>query len=589
VGVLPSGPFSTLIRLPFDSTNANARFDHSLGRSHALRGVYEFLKQERSNVRDLDLPERLSTGTVEQHSLRLSDTGSVGERVVNEIRFHTEWVTTGTSSASSAPTTIVQGAFNAGGAGLDNARRSRESELIDHVSFGRGRHSFKVGGQVDSGWYTYTDHSNLAGTFTFPGLVSYQAGRPQQFAQRSGSGVAQFNQFLFGAYAQDDIRLRKNLSLSVGVRWESQTHVTGHGNPAPRVGFAWAPFRSGRTTFRGGAGIFYQWLGADLFAQTMLLDGTRQSDLVLANPGYPDPFSGGPPPAALPGSITTLAPQTNQPYVMRGSIGLQQQVTKYFMLMTDVRLQRGVHLLDGRSFLRPDGGRTLEIESAAVSSNRGWMVMVSPAPSGGFGKRFFWYVNYLCSQVLNETDNPQQPPANSFDRHGDWGPSSNDVRHRFSAMLSGSPGRGFQLGTLFRATSASPYNITAGADLNRDTILNDRPAGIGRNNARGSGLIDLGSRVSWSHGVGTRKGPAEPTRSLVRIGGDSPNIPEFGSGAKPDAPQPILRYQFYAQAFNLLNHGNLTNYVGVITSPLFGNATAALPGRRLELGVKLSF
>jgi len=104
-------------------------------------------------------------------------------------------------------------------------------------------------------------------------------------------------------------------------------------------------------------------------------------------------------------------------------------------------------------------------------------------------------------------------------------------------MLSGSLGRGFQLGTLFRATSATPYTITAGADLNRDTILNDRPAGIGRNSARGSGLIDLGARLSWSHGIGTRKGPAEPTRSLVRIGGDSPNIPDFGNGAKPDAPQ----------------------------------------------------
>jgi hypothetical protein len=49
------------------------------------------------------------------------------------------------------------------------------------------------------------------------------------------------------------------------------------------------------------------------------------------------------------------------------------------------------------------------------------------------------------------------------------------------------------------------------------------------------------------------------------------------------------RTEFYIQAFNLLNHSNLTNFSGVLTSPFFGMATAAQPARRIEAGFKISF
>jgi len=46
---------------------------------------------------------------------------------------------------------------------------------------------------------------------------------------------------------------------------------------------------------------------------------------------------------------------------------------------------------------------------------------------------------------------------------------------------------------------------------------------------------------------------------------------------------------FYVQAYNVLNHANLTNFTGVETSPFFGHATAALPPRRIEIGTRFSF
>ena len=92
---------------------------------------------------------------------------------------------------------------------------------------------------------------------------------------------------------QDDWRARRNLTLSAGLRQEIQTHLGDASNLAPRGGLTWSPFKSGRTTVRAGGGIFYDWLEADVYEQTLRVDGVRQTDLVVRNPGYPDPFDGG--------------------------------------------------------------------------------------------------------------------------------------------------------------------------------------------------------------------------------------------------------------------------------------------------------
>ncbi len=76
----------------------------------------------------------------------------------------------------------------------------------------------------------------------------------------------------------------------------------------------------------------------------------------------------------------------------------------------------------------------------------------------------------------------------------------------------------------------------------------------------------------------------------VRIlrGGDASDL--LGSiGSLPGAAAKRLRTEFYIQATNLLNNTNLTGFSGVQTSPFFGQATAALPGRRIETGMRFSF
>ena len=92
-----------------------------------------------------------------------------------------------------------------------------------------------------------------------------------------------------GVYIQDDIKIRKNLTVTGGVRYEAQTHVPDKLNFAPRAGFTWAPFKSGKTTLRGSWGMFYDWLPTSTYLQTLQVDGVRQRELNIVNPSFPDP------------------------------------------------------------------------------------------------------------------------------------------------------------------------------------------------------------------------------------------------------------------------------------------------------------
>ena len=59
---------------------------------------------------------------------------------------------------------------------------------------------------------------------------------------------------------------------------------------APRLGLTWAPGKNGRTTIRTSYGVFYNWLGTNVYEQTLRVDGVRQQEINIINPTYPDPF-----------------------------------------------------------------------------------------------------------------------------------------------------------------------------------------------------------------------------------------------------------------------------------------------------------
>jgi hypothetical protein len=283
-----------------------------------------------------------------------------------------------------------------------------------------------------------------------------------------------------------------------------------------------------------------------------------------------------------------------QPAIYQASVGVEQQFPGNVTLRVNYNYQRGVHLLRGRNINAPLAtgdrpnpalGNVTQIESSANSFNSMLHFNFNWARPG----RFFVGANYILSRSTSEADGPTALPADNLNLRGERGPSLNDARHRFFFVSNVTLWRGLRLGTTLQASSATPYNITTGFDDNADTVINDRPRGVNRNSARGSGRHNANLRLSYGFGWGQPREPAGGGGPQVRIfrGGEGSDI--LGSMGSFGAGNKRYRVEFYVQAFNAFNNTNLSTFSGVLTSPFYGQATAALPGRRTETGMRFSF
>ncbi|HEX8072793.1 MAG TPA: TonB-dependent receptor [Pyrinomonadaceae bacterium] len=596
LAALPDGPFNAVARRPARTLNLQARVEHALTKTHTLNTEYQrnAVRQDNLGVGDFSLFDRAYTSDTVEHLVRAVDSGTLHEKLVNEVRFQARWQSVELNSASDAPAVQVLNAFTRGGAGLDSRRRVSEYELGDNIDFAHKQHTMRAGLLGEVGRYRSRDDRNANGTFTFASLAAFNARRPTTYTQRSGDSTVAHTQYQFGAYWQDDWRARKNLTLSGGVRYEWQNHLRDRDNFAPRAGLAWSPFKNGRTTLRGGAGLFFDWFDADAYEQTLRVGGTRQRETVIRDPGFPDPFASGSA-LVLPATRYRVAPDLSQPYVAQASAGLEQELLGRFRLMSEYRYRRGVHLLRGRNVNapvpglgrpEPASGNVIQVESSATSTRHEWNVGLGPGMSR-LGGRAFWFVNYTLAKTTNDADGAFALPADNYDLRGERGPAANDIRHRFFAMYDTRLWAGFRVANFFNVLSATPYTITTGGDDNGDTDSNDRPAGVTRNSARGAAQWNLSTRLSWRTGWGKPRaaaGGGGPRMVAVRIDGSGGSV----SGL-PGGQQHRWNMEFYAQVSNLLNHTNPVNYTGVLTSPFFGQPVAALPGRRVETGVRFNF
>jgi carboxypeptidase family protein len=596
VAALPDANFAGTFRRPSRTLNLSARIEHALTKTHTLHGEYQRNagRQDNLGVGDFDLPDRAYSSDNTEHLFRLVDSGPLAKRLVNEFRLQARWQQIARSPASNSPAVLVLNAFNQGGAQIDGSRRVRELEVGDNSDFAFGKHSLRTGVLLEAFRYHSDERQNANGTFVFASLADFRASRPTTYTQRVGDPLVEFSQYQLGWYLQDDYRVRKNLTASLGLRHEFQTNLDDQNNFAPRFGLSWSPFKDGKTTIRAGAAIFYDWFAAETFEQTLRVDGLRQTEIVVNSPGFPDPFGGGTP-GALPPSRIERDPALVMPYLEQASIGVERQLTKSVTVRTNYFYQHGVHLLRGRNINapipvigRPDpaAGNITQVESSASSSMHGFIVGVNfQQPQ----RRIFGGINYFLSKSVNETDGPLGLPADNLDPRADRGPAPGDARHRLFGMLNMQLAGGLRIGTVFNASSALPYNITTGFDDNLDSVSNDRTEGVGRNSARGSAQWNVGTRLAWGFGFGARQEPAAQggRPRIVRIGPDSDVL-----GSMPSIPGGVskrYRMEFYVQANNLFNHANLISYSGVQTSPFFGQATAAQPARRIETGMRFSF
>lgn len=608
VALLPDGRVADQVKRPFEQTNVTLGLEHGITGNQTLRFEYRNSDNVRRNlgVGDFNLMERAFTRGSNEHQARVSLQSILGRSTLNELRVQFNDRGSESDSASDAPAVVVIDAFSTGGAGVSNHGTTRAIELADNLDFTVGRHAMRAGVLLEAEAFTNTDARNANGTFTFSSLDAFLAGAPTTFTQRLGGARTSVSQYQLGLYWQDEVRLGRRLSVSVGVRQELQNHVDDPVNLMPRVGFTLTAGRS--TTVRGGYGLFHDWFGSELYDQTQRVNGVTQTDLLILNPGYPDP-TGGVAREVLPGGRVQADPALTLPYVRQASVGIERAIRQGLNVQASFVLMRGRDRLRSRNVNAPDAlgvrpepnvGTITQLESTGRSAtNRLNLNLNYRVP----GRRIFMNANYSLSSVKNHADNPTALPASSLDPDAEWGPSSQDVRHRFVAMATFGLPLALRANISTTAQWAAPYTITTGRDDNRDGVSNDRPAGVGRNSARGAARWEVNTRLSRAFGFGGPRGgqggPGPgPAGGPVIVGpgpggpgggpgGDGPGF--IGGGPRGDANSQRFSIELYAQAFNLLNRTNYVNFGGSVLSPFFGRPTSAAPARRLEVGMQLRF
>lgn len=565
---LPTGQSAGILNLkqPNNGWDTYDLFDYALTKDQVFRAAYDHSSssQENQGVGNYNLAERSYSSKAQDNEIRLQETGPVGRRAFANTRLQIQWADSSQRAALEAQTIRVTDAFTSGGAQVKGGRHSRDFELASDVDYVRGRHSIRSGVLFNGGRYRSDDFVNYLGTFSFTSLADFSAGTPATFTQRIGNPLVEYWNLQGGAYLQDDYRARKSLTVSMGVRYEAQTHLHDYNNVGPRAGITWAPFKSGRTALRASWGVFYNWLNSGTYEQTLRVDGFHQQELTIVDPGYPDPGTGG---TVAPTNRYVLGGGLQMARTTRVSAGIDQTLTpkvRVSVLYSHTRaanVLRGVNLNAPVGGVRPDPGfaNVIAVTSDARTATDGVQTTlnVNLTPKGAARARWNWRrttfrMSYFLARSRNNSDGAFSVPA-SGTLATEWAPASNDRRHRVTASVTSQTFRNLSTTFTFAANTGTPYNITTGLDDNHDLIFNDRPAGVGRNNARLPGQWTLSANCSYAINFGDRK------------------------------------LTFTVSAENLTNHANPTGFSGVMLSPYFQKATAVSSVRRVTLGSNFSF
>ena len=609
-------------RRPRDNMFVFAVFDYALTKDQTLRMNYSHdqFTTRNGGVGGFDQLERGFTSKDSNHVLRLQEAGPLGRRFFINTRASINWSRSSYDSLFEAPTVRVIEGFTSGGQQRAGGVRSNSLNLQSDLDYVRGMHSVRTGLQLEGGNYRSNDSQNYLGTYTFESLDAYLAGTPRSYTLRTGDPNIAYRNLQASLYLQDDIRIRKNLTVSPGVRYEAQTHLSDVNNVGPRFGVTWSPGKAGKTTLRGSAGIFYDWLFSNTYEQTLRVDGFRQRELNIADPSFPNPAgSVGLKPAT---NRFLLADNLQMQRNVRFSAGLSRPISKMVSLNATYAHTSGENLMRGANLNAPLNGQrpdpafanivqvlgdarsranTLNI-GASINFNvaqpgpggSGMMMMGDrvmfmgggPAPGGAATARWNWrrmqvFSNLSLGRTLNNTDGPFSLPATGR-IEDDWGPSGNDVRRRFNLAWSSSQLRNLTANLNVNVSSAAPYTVRSGVDSNADLNFNDRPGNYGRNSARGIGQWSVNGFFTYARQFG--KPVQMPGGVNFRAEGGAMTVTQ---GAASNAGR--YRMSFNVNVQNLTNHANLTGFITRITAPDFGRPTSSFGTRKIDVGMGISF
>jgi hypothetical protein len=299
---------------------------------------------------------------------------------------------------------------------------------------------------------------------------------------------------------EDDWRIRPNITLSYGLRFESQNNISNHADWAPRLGFAWGIGGGGKTApktiLRAGFGVFYDRFTLPDVLEEDRLSGTNLTEYVVPSPNFFNPNAGAPP-LLTPGPtelFTSYKPNPNlhAPYVAQTAVSLERQLTKAANLSVsylnsignDQLLTNNINAPNNLSaifpyYLNPAAAtrptpfeNIYQYESGAIFRQN--QLFVQSRVQAGQKLTLFAY--YVLNYANSDTSGANSFPSNPANLMQDYGRASFDIRNRF--FLGGSVGLpwGLRFSPFLVASSGSPYSITLSQDLIGSSQLNQRPS-----------------------------------------------------------------------------------------------------------------
>jgi hypothetical protein len=617
------------VKSPTDNYFFNGGIDYALTRDQVLRMHLQGSKFSRGNVGigSYDLPGRAYSTEDSQFGLFLQQNGPLGRRFVLNTRVSIFGSDSEASSALDEMTVVVNDAFTSGGAQRTGGTHARNYWFNSDLDYVRGIHSMRTGVELQLSTYETNANSNYLGTYVFADLDAFNARTPRSYSRRLGDPALDYSNFQGGVYFQDDIKIRKNFTVTGGVRYEAQTHVPDTINFAPRAGVTWAPFKTGKTTLRGSWGMFYDWLPTGTYLQTLQVDGIRQRELNIVNPSFPDPGDVG---AAPPTNRYILAEERDMAYSQRLSAGIAQTISRRITTNVLYTYAYRYSLLTGRNINTPVNGVRPDPDFAnvvlATSAGRGRQHSVNAsgninlgpmAPAGGpaggpgggmimgaggpmmimmggggpaatTGPRWQWNRGltmsgfYAYGQNYDNTDGAFAIPA-SLILANEWGPTAFDRRHQANVAITSTALKNLTARLGVYGQSAPPITIRTGTDDNGDLVFNDRPDGVGRNSERTMGSWNTSLSFGYSFTLGKK---TVTSTGGVQIMGSPAGLTVNPTGAQTT---PRYRLNVNVNVNNLFNQPAYGGFSGILTSPFFLQPTQANQLRRVTFNTNVSF
>jgi len=458
---------------------------------------------------------------------------------VNYLRFDQPWHV----QSPNAEAIVFQGGQQVLAVGQANSRdlAATRAEWSDTVSHLRGAHTLKIGADISTNRITNYAAANSSGSYRFNSLESFgrsMAGLPspvtgdqyvQAFSGEGTRGATVYPRFTeISAFAQDDWRVRPNITMSFGARYDLQPMnrppvknpspalaaasldtsalATDWRDVAPRLGVAWTPRTDGRMVVRGGYGLFYGRTPALSVANVSLQNGiTVQTRTFRAGspsasliPSYPNNVCGPPDPAGLPPSCAAPATGGAPPLLLLFGRDYRQPHTQQASAGSEFQLQEDLSL--GVTYLFVKGSNLQRVRDINLATTTPVVVGIANSADSLVVRRF-----------------PSERPLPDFDRILTFQSDAESVYHGVTVQVNKRLSGLVQLlasYTFGKVVDDAP-NVYAGGSGGDATLLSDA---TNPSADRGPGVNDQRHRLSVS-GVWQLQyadGLSGLTRSLLR-------------------------------------------------------------------------